>query len=191
MSFYANFLEQCAKKNVTVSAAAKAIGLSNAAASGWKKGKNPSNFTLFKLANFFECNISELTDNSSLEEDSVSQDFFEHEISPSNSVFFDNFLRLCNNFNCVPTKVASEIGLTGSVVYRWGKGALPHKSTLIKLADYFGCSISELTGEVEQKEKPAPESGPNKDMLLAWIENAGRDELIEALQAVTKKLSEK
>lgn len=105
--------------------------------------------------------------------------------------FYNNYVRLCNSVGKTPSAVAVEIGIEKSTVSRWSKGSSPNHATKLKVADYFGCSISDLTGEMEQKEKPAPESGPNKDMLLAWIENAGRDELIEALQAVTKKLSEK
>lgn len=106
--------------------------------------------------------------------------------------FYDNFVFQCTKINKKPSVVAQELGLAKSSVSHWkARGAAPRDVMKHKIADYFGCTIAELTGEMEQKEKPAQESGPNKDMLLAWIENAGRDELIEALQAVTKKLSEK
>ena len=59
-SFYENFLTQCAKANKTPSGVAAAIGLSNAAASGWKKGKVPSEVTLEKLAQYFNVPASEL-----------------------------------------------------------------------------------------------------------------------------------
>lgn len=61
MSFYSNFLKLCSKKNVSPSCAASAIGLSNAAASGWKKGKVPQDTTLQKLAEYFDVNVFELT----------------------------------------------------------------------------------------------------------------------------------
>ena len=60
--FYDNFIALCAKKGVSASGAAKAIGLSNAAASGWKAGKQPSEITLNKLALFFGVQVSALTD---------------------------------------------------------------------------------------------------------------------------------
>ena len=60
--FYDNFIALCAKKGVSASGAAKAIGLSNAAASGWKAGKQPSEITLNKLALFFGVPVSALTD---------------------------------------------------------------------------------------------------------------------------------
>ena len=51
--FYDRFLELCAAKNESPSGVVKKIGLSNAAASGWKNGKAPSQVTLVKLANYF------------------------------------------------------------------------------------------------------------------------------------------
>ena len=61
MSFYDNFMRLCAEHGETPSGAAAAIGLSNAAASGWKKGKNPSDVTLAKLADHFNVSIEVLT----------------------------------------------------------------------------------------------------------------------------------
>lgn len=58
--FYKRFCELCAQKNVSASGAAIAIGLSNAAASGWKKGKLPSDVTCEKLAAYFDVDINYL-----------------------------------------------------------------------------------------------------------------------------------
>ena len=60
--FYKQYLALCAEKKVSPSGAAKAIGLSNAAASGWKKGKVPSDVTLEKLANYFGVPVSRFFD---------------------------------------------------------------------------------------------------------------------------------
>ena len=58
--FYENFLYLCAKFNKTPSGVAAAVGLSNAAASGWKNGKKPSQTTLAKLASYFGVTVEEL-----------------------------------------------------------------------------------------------------------------------------------
>lgn len=58
--FYKNFVALCAEKGYSESGAAKAIGLSNAAASGWKKGKIPSSTTQQKLASLFNVPIEYL-----------------------------------------------------------------------------------------------------------------------------------
>ena len=61
----------------------------------------------------------------------------------------------------------------------------------IHITNLIGTRFDEDTGEDDSaKEAPTLKNGPNKDMLLAWIENASREELIEALQAVTKRLGE-
>ena len=51
--FYRNFLALCARDGITPSAAANRIGLSRAAATGWKNGKDPSDVTITKLAEEF------------------------------------------------------------------------------------------------------------------------------------------
>lgn len=60
MSFYSNFLKLCSAKDVKPSRAAAAIGLSNAAATGWKNGKLPQDTTLQKLADYFGVTVNEL-----------------------------------------------------------------------------------------------------------------------------------
>lgn len=60
-TFYDNYVRLCALNNLSESGAAKKIGLSNAAASGWKKGKMPSATTQIKLANLFGVSVEELT----------------------------------------------------------------------------------------------------------------------------------
>lgn len=58
--FYENYLLLCAKKGISKTAAALAIGLSNAAPTGWKNGKEPNELTLVKLSDYFGVPISEL-----------------------------------------------------------------------------------------------------------------------------------
>lgn len=59
--FYSIYVNLCAEKNMSLSAVAEAIGLSRTAPNGWKKGKQPSDVTLQKLASYFEVDVSVLT----------------------------------------------------------------------------------------------------------------------------------
>ncbi len=68
--------------------------------------------------------------------------------------FYNNYLVLCNSIGKTPSAVALEIGFSKSTVSRWKAGQKANDATLQKVADYFGCTISELTEENEQKEKP-------------------------------------
>lgn len=58
--FYDNYVRLCALNNLSESGAAKKIGLSNAAANGWKNGKMPSATTQIKLAKLFGISPGEL-----------------------------------------------------------------------------------------------------------------------------------
>ena len=75
-------------------------------------------------------------------------------------MFWDVYTRLCAKVGKAPNVVAREVcGVksTGTVT-GWKNGAVPRNGVLAKLADYFGVTVEELTGE-EQKEKPsAPET---------------------------------
>ena len=61
--------------------------------------------------------------------------------------FYNNFVKLCNKVGKAPSKVVLEIGGTKSAITRWKNGSHPTDATAMKLAEYFGVSIQELTGE--------------------------------------------
>ncbi len=60
-NFYNNYLSLCALIKKSPSRVANEIGLSNAAANGWKRGKAPSDVTLEKLSIYFNVPVSVLT----------------------------------------------------------------------------------------------------------------------------------
>lgn len=88
-------------------------------------------------------------------------------------MFYANYVRLCNSVNKTPSAVALEIGIQKSTVTRWGHGTKPNYATMQKVADYFGVTVEELTGE-EKKEKADPQT------------EIGLDETTKRLIAVAK-----
>ena len=70
------------------------------------------------------------------------------------STFYDNYIKLCAVHDKSPTAVSKEIGLSNAAASGWKNGKKPSAVTKQKLADYFGVTVEELTGE-EQKEKPS------------------------------------
>lgn len=58
--FYEKYLRLCRKIEKTPSGVAKCVGLSNAAATGWKNGKKPSDITLQKIADYFGVSVDYL-----------------------------------------------------------------------------------------------------------------------------------
>ena len=106
--------------------------------------------------------------------------------------FYDNFVFQCTKINKKPSVVAQELGLAKSSVSHWkARGAAPRDVMKHKIADYFGCSIFDLTDEVEQKEKPAPESGNELEILDKIIDNMSREELLDFISKATDMLRNK
>lgn len=67
-SFYEKYLQLCVAHGEKPTAVAKKIGLSNAAPSGWKKGKAPSDATRQSIAAYFEIPVDALDENSAQKE---------------------------------------------------------------------------------------------------------------------------
>ena len=60
-------------------------------------------------------------------------------------MFFTNYVNQCNKKGLAPSAAAEEMGFQRSVITRWSKGANPRQATLQKIADYFGCTVEDLT----------------------------------------------
>ena len=74
-------------------------------------------------------------------------------------MFWENFVRLCNEAGKSPSRVAFELGLSNGTASGWKKGAIPQERILRRLADYFGVTLESLTAETlstpDSKEPPA------------------------------------
>ena len=61
--------------------------------------------------------------------------------------FYENFVRQCNKIGKTPSKVAQEVNISKSIVSRWKSGGGVTDATAMKIAEYFGVPVQELTGE--------------------------------------------
>ena len=72
--------------------------------------------------------------------------------------FYEKYLCLCNSINKSPSAVALELKIGKPSVTRWKNGATPRDATVLKIADYFGVTVTELMAGVgEQENAPATE----------------------------------
>ena len=101
------------------------------------------------------------------------------------TVFYDNYLRLCNSVGKTPSAVALEIGLTKPSVSRWKSGSMPTDATLKRIADYFGITMDELLGK-EKQPADGELSGVRKD-LMDFVDTL-TDEKIEKYLRLLKTL---
>lgn len=115
------------------------------------------------------------------------------------STFYDNYIKLCAVHDKSPTAVSKEIGLSNAAASGWKNGKKPSAVTKQKLADYFGVTVEELTGE-EQKEKPNTLNGieleklsPARRALLEALKDMDDENIMKIVriaQAVKKELPE-
>ena len=50
---------------------------------------------------------------------------------------------------CKPNTVAREIGLSTAIATKWKNGSIPKGDILVKIADYFDCSVDYLLGRTD------------------------------------------
>ena len=106
-------------------------------------------------------------------------------------MFYDEFLRLCVERGEAPTTVAKKVGVDKSAATRWSKGAVPRGATLVRLANYFGVSVGQLTGGHEEVAEVAKEESPKKETgleaaLEALRNQPGRRALLSATKTMTE-----
>lgn len=62
-------------------------------------------------------------------------------------MFWENYVKLCTKAGKSPNAIASELEISSAAVTKWKKGAIPHDTTLQKIADYFEVPIDQLKSE--------------------------------------------
>lgn len=98
-------------------------------------------------------------------------------------MFWNTLVELCNKKGVSPNFVAKELGITSGTVTSWKKGGIPRDTTLRKIADYFGVSVSYLIGAVDDPDPVALIDTSKKDPpLLPLVEELGQQ--LEALAAL-------
>lgn len=96
-------------------------------------------------------------------------------------MFYDQFIKLCDEHSLTPAKVRKDLGISQSTMASWKSRRLtPKYETLQKLANYFGVSISDLL------------DGDTAGTISAAIDiamNSMRSDLREKTQQVRKTIT--
>ena len=66
-------------------------------------------------------------------------------------MFKEKFIRLCANKGVAPSFVAKQVGISSAAFSQWTDETVPRKTTLLKIADYFGVSVDYLLGKAEKE----------------------------------------
>lgn len=90
-------------------------------------------------------------------------------------MFFDNFVRLCEEKGVKPSRALTDAGVPRSAYSYWrteagaGNDAKPTNQNAVKLAQYFDVTVDYLlTGN--QKENPPQQPQSEVDADIKWIE---------------------
>ena len=87
-------------------------------------------------------------------------------------MFWETFFALCKEKKTTPTAVCVELGLSNATATQWKKGKVPHHTTLMRIADYFGVTVDYLLGKKEQTPSEPSQTSMN-DVKVALFGGDG------------------
>ena len=141
--FWENFYKLCEKNNEKPLHVVKNIGISVGSITKWKNGSVPSGASLSKLAEYFNVTVDELLSDGEPTESKAAP-----------SLFYSNFMYLCEHEKTPPEKVAAALDLQPSVINSWKNGSVPKWGVLYNVAGYFNVPLADLIGTDMRAEKP-------------------------------------
>ena len=98
---------------------------------------------------------------------------------------------ICKERKIAISKLEKDLGFSNGYIGQLRKGVFP-ADRLMAISDYLELSVDYLaTGEEPEKEKPAPESGNELEILDKIIDNMSREELLDFISKATDMLRNK
>ncbi|MGN0700495.1 MAG: helix-turn-helix domain-containing protein [Oscillospiraceae bacterium] len=82
-------------------------------------------------------------------------------------MFWESYVELCSKIGKKPNAVAKSIGVSNATCTKWKSGSIPNGETLIKLADFFSCSVDKVLGRTASPETATPTLAEKEQQLLA------------------------
>ena len=98
-------------------------------------------------------------------------------------------MRICDERGVRPTRVILDLGLSRGNLARWKSGVEPKLPILRKMADYFGVSLSELTGEALDSGEITPEKPGERSELTEYLDQLRERPEMRMLFSVAKDAS--
>ncbi len=95
-------------------------------------------------------------------------------------MFWENFEYLCGTKNMKPNNVAKELGISSGTVTGWKQGTLPNKTSMKKIADFFGVTTEYFFTSHVKKETKSPLKGAR----IPVVGNVAAGIPIEAIEQI-------
>lgn len=80
-------------------------------------------------------------------------------------MFWDQFIKLCNDNHTRPNPVAKELGFSSGVVTKWKNGSLPQTEALIKISQHFKVSIDYLINGENFSSEISTQNNPDQIII--------------------------
>lgn len=103
-------------------------------------------------------------------------------------MFWDRFYHLCEMNNKKPTPVGKEIGVSSGIISTWKKeGYCPSGEMLIKIANYFNCSIDYLVGRSDFINVQKTEFSSDELLFIEKLRSLPEDSQDEIIHMINYK----
>jgi transcriptional regulator with XRE-family HTH domain len=169
--FYKKLIALCIEKNTNPTALCKTLGLAESAVTRWKRGSIPRDVTLKKIADYFDVSVDTFTT------DDISIGSSTTVSATGTTVMWKKFVQLCNDKGVCPNRVCADLGYSKNAATKWKQGAIPHSTTLKKLADYFGISEDLFLSGDNDVSSPSVSVSSASSRLFALIDIMTEEEL--------------
>lgn len=103
-------------------------------------------------------------------------------------MFWERFYNLCSSNSIKPNSLREALNISSGVLTKWKNGGVPNSETLIRIADYFDCSVDYLLGRTD-----IPEVNTLDNMVRIYTAARAKDgeHLDDNIQYVRETLIEK
>lgn len=95
-------------------------------------------------------------------------------------MFWKIFYSLCQNRGISPNALAKELSISSGAVTAWKNGRVPHHTTLLKIAEYFGVTVDYLLGN---SDTPTPDTEVESNAVILDPEKTRMIPVFESVSA--------
>lgn len=113
-------------------------------------------------------------------------------------MFWERFYNLCLSVGSKPNPIGKQIDISSATITQWKQGTTPAGDNLIKIANYFKCSVDYLLG-LSDNPKPVSEKNlsyelsEDKQRLIAMYDlltEREQGEILGELKSLTQGRAE-
>lgn len=141
IDLYERLKKICRENNITPTVLCTKVTGSPGNLATWKKGNIRTDY-LIKIADYFKISVDYLLGRDA--------DDLTNSISEVSTVS-GRVKLMCKSKNITVAKMTSDLGLAAGIISNWKKrGNLPSCEVILKISDYFDCSVDYLLGRTDE-----------------------------------------